>query len=101
MRGGRIERDGVTGAQLVLLEADLDAQRPAHDVAVLPAVVAHQRLVWRGRAAHLVDGLEEVDPVLLVGDELLPSDAGVQVDRRPFPRVHYRGAFGPAVPVRA
>src|SRR5690606_27033038 len=56
VRLGRVEGDGVSGLQLVLLEPDLHGQRPREDVAVLPPVVPHQRLLRRGRAAHLVGG---------------------------------------------
>jgi hypothetical protein len=45
---GGVERDGVAGTQLVLVEADLDDEGARDDVAVLAALVAHQRLVDGG-----------------------------------------------------
>src|SRR3990172_6473040 len=69
---GRIEGDRVTRAdELVLLERDQDASGAADDAAVLPAVVAHQRMIRRRRATHLVCGLEEVDAVLFAEDRHL------------------------------
>src|SRR5690606_39214298 len=76
---GGVEADGVADLQTVFLEADLDPERAGGDVAVLPAVVAHQRFVGGGRSAHLVDGVEEID-VVVTYVEPLPPNTGIELD---------------------
>ncbi len=80
MRQGRIERDGVPGPELVLVEADPDSQGAGDYVAVLAALMAHQRLVDGGGPSHLVVGVQEIHPLFAPGGELFPAHPRVQLD---------------------
>src|SRR5438874_10226424 len=61
VRRRRVERDRRAGAELVLVEANCDAEPPADHVAVLLAAVPHQRVLRARLAARLVDDVEELD----------------------------------------
>src|SRR5262249_10207748 len=71
------------------LEPDPDPERATDDVAVFAPGVPDRGLVGGGGAPDLVRHVQEVDPLALVGGELLPPDAGVEVDRRPLARVRH------------
>ena len=70
-----VEGDRVAASELVALEADRDAKASAEDVAVLFAVVPHERFGCGRFAAWLVAEEEKVDVVVWVCCQPLPADA--------------------------
>ena len=61
VRGGGVEDDRRARAELVLVEADADAQSSARDVAVLTAAVRDQRVVRARLCADRIDDVEKLD----------------------------------------
>ena len=88
VRRGGVEGDRRAGAELVLVEADPDSERPARDVAVLAAPVRDERVLRAGLGADRIGDVEELDVGIAVPStrdarascrdlELLP-DGGVR-----------------------
>ena len=91
MGDGRVERDRVSGSELVALEPELDPRRPVRHVAVLPPLVTHEATrPATEEPADVVGHVEEVDVLVLVAREPLPPDAGRELDHVTFGGVHDR-----------
>src|SRR5213078_1779321 len=61
VRRGGVERDRPAGLQLVLLEANADAEGATRDVAVLLPAVRHQRVLRAGFGADGIRDVKELD----------------------------------------
>ena len=96
VRGRRRERDRVAGLEHVLLEDERDAQAPTQHEAVLAARVARQRLGGARCAADVVDDVQELDVVVVLGREALPAHARVERDRAAVLRALHRSDGGRA-----
>src|SRR5262245_13792923 len=62
VRRGRVERDRVSGAELVALEADLHSEPAGGHVPVLLASVPHEGVLRARLAPDVVRDLQELDP---------------------------------------
>src|SRR5579862_9179064 len=99
VRRGRVEGDRRAGPELVLVEADCDAQPAADHVAVLLAAVPHQRVCRARLAAGLVDDVEELDERVAGRRQPLPVHAGGQIDDVPvLGRRHRPAGVGRRLP---
>src|SRR5688572_15647649 len=80
VRNSRIEGDGVARPQQELVEADVDLERSAEDVAPLLALVALER-IGRGRgAADFVRHEQEIDVAEGLRRQSLPLDSPTEPD---------------------
>src|SRR5581483_1421903 len=75
-----VERDRRARAELVLVEPDAHAERPARDVAVLAPAVRDERVVGARFGADRIDDVEELDVRVAVRGEPLPADTRSEVD---------------------
>ena len=76
----------------MLFEPELDAEHPRDHEPVLASGVAHHPVVRRGRAADVVDHVEEVHVLVLVARQTLPPDARVELDDVALGRADHRPA---------
>ena len=79
------------GPNSYCLEADLHAEHPARDVAVLLAAVCRQRVLRARRGSHRIDDVEELDVAIAVTGQPFPAHPGREVDHR-----RVSGALGQA-----
>ena len=66
MRDGRVERDGVAGPELVVLEPDGDPEAALEHDPELPAGVPHECVGGSRLAPGRIDGDEELDVALVL-----------------------------------
>ena len=73
MRQDRVDGDGIAHFQHVVVKADGHMERATQDVAPLLAGVALEGVLGTGRAAYLIDDVQELDPWLGGRGQLLPT----------------------------